>query len=146
METSSATAPALGDARWELVHRVASSASFQKSPRLRELLLHICERAIQNRPEDLREQLIGQRVFGRKADYSPGEDNIVRVEVRQLRKRLEDFFATEGKDEPVVIVIPKGAYVPGFEPRAPLPVMAETSVPIPAPVRPSSWTAWTSSA
>jgi hypothetical protein len=146
MQTPTATAPALADARWELVQRVAGSASFQKSPRLRELLLHICERAIQNRPEDLREQLIGQRVFGRKADYSPGEDNIVRVEVRQLRKRLEDFFATEGKDEPVVIVIPKGAYVPGFEPRAPLPVMAETSVPIPAPVRPSSWTAWTSSA
>src|SRR5689334_22007636 len=139
MQTPTATAPALADARWELVQRVAGSASFQKSPRLRELLLHICERAIQNRPEDLREQLIGQRVFGRKADYSPGEDNIVRVEVRQLRKRLDDFFATEGKDEPVVIVIPKGAYVPGFEPRAPLPASVETNAPVPAPGRRSVW-------
>jgi hypothetical protein len=81
------------------------------------LLLYICERAIQNRPEDLREQLIGCGVFGRKPDYNPSEDNIVRVEVRQLRKRLEEHFATEGKDEPYVIVIPKGAYVPLFEPR-----------------------------
>jgi hypothetical protein len=59
---------------------VARSASFQRSPRLRELLLYICERAIQNRPQDLREQQIGCGVFGRKPEYNPGEDNIVRVE------------------------------------------------------------------
>jgi hypothetical protein len=60
-------------------------------------------------------------VFGRKPEYNPGEDNIVRVEIRQLRKRLEEYFATEGKDEPLVIVVPKGAYVPSFEPRAAAP-------------------------
>jgi hypothetical protein len=61
---------------------------------------------------DIRWDVAQSAVFGRKADYSPGEDNIVRVEVRQLRKRLEEYFATQGKDEPVVILIPKGAYVP----------------------------------
>jgi hypothetical protein len=105
------------DVRWEVVQKVAGSASFQRSPRLRELLLYICERAIQNRPEELREQQIGCGVFGRRPDYSPGEDNIVRVEIRHLRKRLDEYFTTEGKDEPLVIFIPKGTYVPVFEPR-----------------------------
>jgi len=105
------------DVRWEVVQRVAASASFHRSPRLRELLVYICERSLQNRTEELREQAIGCGVFGRKPDYNPGEDNIVRVEVRQLRKRLEEYFATEGKDEPYLILIPKGAYVPVFEPR-----------------------------
>ena len=119
MATRVAPSPLSTDARWEVVQRVAASASFQRSPRLRELLLYICERAIQNRPEDLREQLIGRGVFGRKADYNPAEDNIVRVEIRQLRKRLDEYFATEGKDEPNVVLIPKGAYVPVLEPRQP---------------------------
>jgi hypothetical protein len=119
MATRVAPSPLSTDARWEVVQRVAASASFQRSPRLRELLLYICERAIQNRPEDLREQLIGRGVFGRKADYNPAEDNIVRVEIRQLRKRLDEYFATEGKDEPYVVIIPKGAYVPVLEPRQP---------------------------
>lgn len=117
MDTRVAPSPPSVDVRWEVVQRVAASASFHRSPRLRELLLYISERAIQNRPHELHEQQIGCGVFGRKPDYNPGEDNIVRVEIRQLRKRLEEYFATEGKDEPYVILIPKGAYVPIIEPR-----------------------------
>jgi hypothetical protein len=122
MATRAAPSPPSFDTRWEVVRKIASSASFQRSPRLRELLLYICERAIQNRPEELREQSIGRGVFGRKPDYNPAEDNIVRVEMRQLRKRLEEYFVTEGKDEPYVVVIPKGAYLPVLEPREPVPV------------------------
>jgi hypothetical protein len=122
------------DARWDIAQRVARSASFQRSPRLRELLLYICERAIQNRPQDLREQQIGCGVFGRKPEYNPGEDNIVRVEIRQLRKRLDEYFATEGKDEPLVIAVPKGAYVPAFEPRAATPAeLPALAAPVEAP-------------
>src|ERR1700730_14451829 len=109
--------PPIVDTRWELVQRVASSPFFHRSPRMRELLVYICERALHNRPEDLREALIGQNVFGRKPDYSPGDDNIVRVEVRHLRKRLDEYFAAEGSQEPILITIPKGTYVPVFEPR-----------------------------
>ncbi len=105
------------DARRALVQRIAASSHFQKSPKLREFLQYVCERALANQPEQINEQLIGCRVFGRRADYNSNEDNIVRVEARQLRKRLEDFFAQEGAAEPLVIRIPKGGYVPVFETR-----------------------------
>jgi hypothetical protein len=117
MDTPAVNGSTTVDARLDVAQRVAASGSFHRAPRLRELLLYICERATQNRLPDLREQQIGCAVFGRKPDYNPGEDNIVRVEIRQLRKRLEEYFATEGKDDPFVILIPKGAYVPVFEPR-----------------------------
>jgi len=103
---------------WQkLAERVAASATFQKSPRLRKLLLHLCQQMIEGRTEQLREQAIGCQVFGRPSDYSPSEDNIVRVEVRRLRKRLEEYFSGEGSQEPVVIVIPKGSYLPVFKQR-----------------------------
>jgi len=78
------------DEWWQATRKAASSVTFQRSPRLRELLVYICDKAIQNRPEDLREQQIGCAIFGRKPDYSPGEDNIVRVEMRQLRILFND--------------------------------------------------------
>ena len=106
--------PPIVDTRWELVQRVAGSPFFHRSPRMRELLLYICERALHNRAEDLREALIGQNVFGRKPDYSPGDDNIVRVEVRHLRKRLEEYFASEGSQEPILITIPKGTEITAY--------------------------------
>jgi len=119
----------------ELVARVGASGVFERSPRLRELLTYLCEQAIQNRLEDLKEQAIGRRVFGRAPDYSPGEDNIVRVEVRHLRKRLEEYFAGEGKTEPVLIVIHRGGYLPEFEPRAAPSLAPAESQPEPAPRR-----------
>jgi hypothetical protein len=121
------TPPTIDDTHRKILERTAASTTFQRCPKLRELLLHIGDRALSNRPEELREQYIGWSVFGRRPDYSPAEDNIVRVEMRQLRKRLEEHFSTVGKDEPIVIVIPKGHYVPMFEPReAPLaPLVSE---------------------
>ena len=35
-----------------------------------------------------------------------------------LRMKLEHHFANEGKDEPVIITIPKGQYLPIFETRS----------------------------
>ncbi len=105
------------DARWGLVLRVADSSYFRKGPKLRAFLLYVCENTILGQPENVREQLIGARVFGRPADYNLSDDTIVRVEARELRKRLEAYFANEGRAETVIIEIPKGAYVPIFRPR-----------------------------
>ncbi len=98
--------------------RVCSSATFQKAPKLREFLAWICEQALAGRGELIREQSIGCNVFGRVPGYSVSDDNIVRVEARALRKRLDTYFEGEGAAESIVIRIPKGAYLPVFETRA----------------------------
>ena len=143
MDTPVTLVPPTVDVRLELVQRVAASTGFQRSPRLRELLLFICERAVQNRTEELREQSIGCGVFGRRPDYSPGEDNIVRVEIRHLRRRLDEYFAGEGKDEPLTIVVPKGTYVPVFLTRE-VPPAAEVPerAPVPVPATQRTWRWW----
>src|SRR5882757_2562485 len=101
----------------ELVDRVSNSSTFQRSPRLREFLLYVAECTINEQVEGVREQQIAAHVFNRKPDYNPGQDNIVRVEARSLRKRLEVYFATEGRNEPVIISMPKGSYSICFETR-----------------------------
>ena len=102
----------------ELLHRVGASPRFQKSKRLRELLLYLGERSLQDPSYVLREQEIGVDVFGRAADYDTSHDTLVRVQVSQLRKKLQEHFSEEGRDEPLIIEIPKGNYVPVFRPRA----------------------------
>jgi hypothetical protein len=104
----------------ELLHRVAASPRFRKSNRLRELLLYLGERSLQDPGYVLREQEIGVGVFGRAADYDTSHDTLVRVQVSQLRKKLLEHFSEEGRDEPLIIEIPKGSYVPLFHPRAEL--------------------------
>jgi hypothetical protein len=105
--------------RRDLVERVGNSSTFQRSPRLREFLLYVADCTLNERLEGVREQQIAANVFNRKPAYNPGQDNIVRVEARSLRKRLEAYFATEGKHEPVIISMPKGSYSICFEVRPP---------------------------
>jgi hypothetical protein len=110
--------------REELVRRVASSSTFEKSPRLQAFFLYVCRCALENKPEEVTEQQIGINVYGRQSGYNPNEDNIVRSQARLLRMKLEHHFAHEGKHEPVVISIPKGHYLPVFENVANEPVIS----------------------
>jgi len=112
-----APADAAGE-RETLVRRVASSSAFEKSPRLRAFFLHVCRCALDNKPEAATEHQIGICVYERPAGYNPNEDNIVRSQARLLRMKLEHHFANEGKDESIVITIPKGRYLPVFETRS----------------------------
>lgn len=107
----------LGDARWSLVTRVAASQHLKSSARLREFLFYIAECAIREAPEDATEQQIGVRIFHRAPGYNSSEDSIVRTHARLLRQKLAAYFAEEGLREKLIVEIPKGHYLPVFQPR-----------------------------
>jgi hypothetical protein len=92
------------------VDRILSSAGFQRSRRLYELLDYLTAQTLKGDPESLKESVIGNRLFGRPADYSAAEDNIVRSNVRQLRLKLDEYYADEGSADELRIVVPKGSY------------------------------------
>jgi hypothetical protein len=52
----------------------------------------------------------------RSPGYNSAEDNVVRVQAQELRRRLDIYFYTSGRTEKLRIKIPKGSYVPFFEP------------------------------
>jgi len=56
----------------------------------------------------LREADVAQDVFGRELDLSG--DASVRVYIHRLRKKLDEFYAGPGADEPHRLVIPVGEY------------------------------------
>lgn len=132
------TAPFLTDPRWELAQRVANASNFRNCPKLRAFFLYICENTLLGRLENVREQPIGTRVFGRAPDYNLNEDNIVRVEARELRKRLEAYFSGDGCAEPLIVEVPKGGYVPVFKQREqPVPqTVTEPQVALVVPTEP----------
>ena len=112
------------DERWLLVERVVSSAAFRKAGRLRELLRYLAELSVHGQGADLTEQRIGEAVFAKPAGYSPVEDSSVRVHMRQLRLKLHEYFDSEGREEPLIVEIPKGSYALAFH-TIPVPVSEE---------------------
>jgi hypothetical protein len=121
------------DERSALLQRVIWSRQIEKSVRIRDFLAYVCERAVKEPSAEVHEQEIGCRVFGRPADYDTSADNIVRVTASQARKKLEQYFASEGAAEQLILEIPKGRYTPVFRermsPAAQSGILAEPAAP-----------------
>ena len=77
-------------------------------------LRFLAERHLEGQDNQLKESVIAVEVFGRKPDHDPLQDSIVRTEAGRLRGRLAEYYVGEGKDDAVIIELPKGGYIPAF--------------------------------
>jgi serine/threonine-protein kinase len=101
-----------------MLEKVLASEAFRGSARSAKLLRFLVEHEAKGESDQLKEYSLGADALGRGPSFDPRLDSIVRVEVARLRNRLDQYYLTEGRQDPVVIVLPKGTYVPRWEPRA----------------------------
>lgn len=94
--------------------RLCESSAFANSVRLRDLLRHTVAESLAGRTNSLKESVLGVTVFGRKPGYDSDASSIVRVEFARLRKKLEQYYESEGANESLQLVFPKGTYAPKF--------------------------------
>ena len=122
------------------LERILASEQFAGAARLSRFLRYIVERTCAGESAQLKEFVIGAEVFDRDHRFDPRLDSVVRVEAGRLRSRLVEYYARPGANDPVIIRVPRGGYVPVFElPAASSP--AEPPAPRPA-VRRRSVGAW----
>jgi eukaryotic-like serine/threonine-protein kinase len=131
-DTSAEISPDRAAVSTEL-ERIAASACFRKAPRCLLLLRHVTTLALEGRGGELKEYSLGVTVFERPSSYDPRIDPIVRLEARRLRLKLSEYYQQEGLGSPVIIDLPKGAYVPYFRSR---PGLELPPAPVAVPIQP----------
>ena len=104
------------DQSLELIARICSSHELGRAERLKELLHYLAHRALEDEHVQISEFELGVEVFVRR-NFDTSADNIVRVTVSDLRKRIKTYYATEGADELILLDIPRGSYTPVFSRR-----------------------------
>jgi Tol biopolymer transport system component len=77
-------------------------------------LRFLAERHLEGSDNQLKESVIAVEVFGRRPDHDPSQDSIVRTEASRLRARLAEYYLGEGRDDGIVVEVPKGGYIPVF--------------------------------
>jgi hypothetical protein len=97
------------------LHSILQSQSFVRSPGLSRLLSYLCEKVLSGESGQIKEYSVALDVFGRHDSFDQDSDSIVRVQANRLRKRLAEYYATEGKEHKLHITIPVGTYVPVLE-------------------------------
>ena len=94
--------------------RVLASQTIAGSERLVQFLRFVVETKVHGNADHLKETIIGVSVFGRAPDYDPKADTIVRSQAWRLRAKLNEYYSSEGADDPLMIYMPRGCYVPVF--------------------------------
>jgi TolB-like protein len=94
--------------------RLLASEGFANTERMRGFLRYVVNRALAGESSQIKEYVIGIEVFGRDQSYDPRLDAIVRVEARRLRSKIDEYYSGEGREDPVVIQLRRGSYVPVF--------------------------------
>src|SRR5215470_4880683 len=110
------TAEAENPAALRQLERILASPGFARNARLSRFLRFVVESHLMGKDSELKESLVAIAVFGRSPDYDPKQDSIVRTEAIRLRARLGEYYLGEGKEDPVVIELPKGGYIPVIRP------------------------------
>ena len=95
--------------------QILKSARFRGSEKQKGFLNFVVTEALSGRGSQLKGYTVALAVYGRKEGFDPQVDPIVRVEAGRLRRALEHYYLTDGKNDPIRIEIPKGAYVPTFQ-------------------------------
>jgi len=106
------------DSRWKLAAKIAQSPILARACQLRDILIFVVRKSILEPEAPIQEFEIAHTVLGRRKDFNPLDDNIVRVQMAHLRKKLDLYFSTDGKNEPIVLTIALGSYKPVFTPKA----------------------------
>ena len=94
--------------------RILQSKEFVNATRSSNFLKFIVQNTLAGKEDQMKGYTIGVEVFNKPADFNPDTDASVRVEATRLRKSLALYYYDEGKNDPIVIKIPKGRYKPVF--------------------------------
>ena len=94
------------------LERIVASAEFVICPRSRGFLRYVVEAHVEGRESEISQHAIAGEVFGRNSDFDPTVDPIVRIQAGRVRRSLDHYYLTEGVNDPVLISLPKGTYIP----------------------------------
>ena len=126
---------------------VLASPFFAGQTNSSRFLRYVCDKFFAG-IQHVSEVEIAVAALGRRADFDPQQDSIVRVEAHRVRKRLLDYYKNDGVAHPIRLVLPQGSYLPQFLPAHEsgavseiAPAVAVSNPPIPAvPLSPGSGT------
>jgi TolB-like protein len=96
--------------------RILATEAFRRSPSLGRFLTYLVDRALAGDLQGIKEYRLGLEVFDRGEAFDPRDDTIVRVQARNLRARLDEYYEDPTASDTIRFALPKGAYTLRFHP------------------------------
>lgn len=112
------------------LERILSSKAFIHSNVLSNFLRYVVNVTIEDKPYEIKEYTIAVNALGKPADFNPQLDAVIRIHAGRLRRSMHEYYLGEGSNDPLIISLEKGSYIPEFTAKVD---MTNGSI-VPAPV------------
>ncbi len=96
------------------LERVLESRCFRSRKAAQKFLGYIVHKTIEGHGKDINQHSIATEGLGKEADFDPSSNPLIRVQAGRLRKQLEEYYAGEGRENMIRIMLPIGSYQPAF--------------------------------
>ena len=97
--------------------RMLSSPDFRATPQQTKFFRYVVTQTLDGKADQIKGYTVATEVFGRGSDFDQSIDPVVSIQASRLRRAIEHYYLTIGKNDPARIEIPKGSYVPTFSER-----------------------------
>src|SRR2546430_16938118 len=90
------------------IDKLLSSHALHGSESLCKLLRYLANHSLEHPGASPKEYQIATEAFGRKQDFDPHVDSMVRVQAGRLRTKLAEYYASDGADDQSMLELPTG--------------------------------------
>ena len=94
--------------------RVLESRCFRSRKAAQKFLSYIVQQTTDGQGKGINQHSIATEGLGKEADFDPSSNPLIRVQAGRLRKQLEEYYAGEGRENMLRIMLPIGSYQPAF--------------------------------
>ena len=98
----------------EYLGKIEKSSIFIRSKKLRRLLSYLINQTLSGKTAGLKEYTIAREAFEMHKEFDPLENSLVRVTAANLRKKLNEYYSSEGINDRVRITFKTGSYIPSI--------------------------------
>jgi adenylate cyclase len=92
--------------------KIQDSNAFGEATKLKKFLSYVVGKYCDGSTDDIKQYTIGVEAFSMEEDFDPQQDPIIRIMAGKVRRRLAEYYSSEGIEDQLLIEIPKGSYVP----------------------------------
>jgi adenylate cyclase len=96
------------------LERILISSEIGVTDAQKAFLQYVVEKTLAGHADEIKGYTVATQVLGRREDFDQANDPIVSIQANKLRRALDFYYLTAGRQDPIRIDIPKGTYVPVF--------------------------------
>jgi len=101
---------------------VLASPYFKSAQQMQKFLNYNVHKTLANKEKQITQHKIAVEGLGLPVNFNSDDNPLIRIIAGRVRKRLDNYYAKEGLNDPLLISVNKGSYIPQFTKRELSPV------------------------